>query len=327
MFRLAEPAWLLALPLAALPWWRERVRPRAGWPTLEGLRAARRLGVRLRWHVPQVLKALALACLVVALARPQSVAGQLRLASKGVAIVVALDRSTTMQARDFPAPGGPLTRLEAARRTLADFVAGRPDDLIGLVTFALLPETTCPPTLDHAFLVASARAVRPAGPLENGTNLGDAVAWGLRDLRAATPTRKVLVLLSDGRNEVVRGAAVPDPLDPEAAARLAGDLGVTLHTIALGRPPAPDDPDPPSTGVDFALLRRMAELGGGRAFAAADADGLRSVLREIDRLETSPVTGVVRTRYREWYAPLAALAVAALTLDRLTSAGRLRKVP
>ncbi len=162
--------------------------------------------------------------------------------------------------------------------------------------------------------------------MDNGTNIGDAVAWALRDLRQATPLHKVLVLLTDGREEVGQGPVVSNPLDPVEAAWLVSKLGATLHTIAMGRPPSSDSSSH-GNGPDFDLLRRMAEQGGGRAFVAAGMDDLNSIFREIDRLEKSPINGTIRTRYHEWYAPWAVAAMVCLALDRLLSAGRMRQVP
>jgi Ca-activated chloride channel family protein len=284
-------------------------------------------------HIPPLLRGLAIACLAVALARPQTVGGRTHIAGQGVAIVLALDHSSSMKTEDFPDLGGrPIARLEAAKRTLARFVAGRPDDLIGLVAFANYPDLACPPTLDHEFLVATAEAIQPARAGEDGTNIGDAVAWSLDALRKAPPRKKVLVLLTDGDNR----PAVPNPLDPREAARLARSLGVTLHAIALGHPgglgrrreavtglelPGQDD------GPDLNLLADMAEAGGGRMFTAGDQMALQAVFHEIDALERSPVQGTILTRYREWYGAFVAGAVGLLVLDRLLSAGRLGRLP
>src|SRR4029079_14201107 len=117
------------------------------------------------------------------------------------------------------------------KTTFTRFVEGRPDDLIGLVAFANYPDLLWPPALDHARLNEAVRALRSARPGDDGTNIGDAIALGLDALLEAPPKKKVLVLLTDGNNE----PAVPQPLDPEQAAVLARDLGVTLHTIAIGR--------------------------------------------------------------------------------------------
>ncbi|HEU5115039.1 MAG TPA: VWA domain-containing protein, partial [Isosphaeraceae bacterium] len=134
---LADPGWLWLLVVVPLPFWREARGNRLRWPTLEGFQQGPRgLGGWMRF-VPSTLQALALACLIVALARPRTVAGQTYIASRGVAIVVSLDRSSSMATRDFARSGGePMTRLEAAKSTFERFVEGRKDDLIGLVAFA-----------------------------------------------------------------------------------------------------------------------------------------------------------------------------------------------
>jgi Ca-activated chloride channel family protein len=335
--RLAEPGWLIFLVLAALPWLFARARPRIAWPTLGGFPRGGASGLRRLAPVPLLLRVLAIAAMVVALARPQSVGGQTWIAGRGVAIVVAIDHSSSMNTVDFPAEHGrgPIARLEAARETFVRFVEGRPDDLIGLVVFANEPDLACPPTIDHAFLVEQARAVRTARPDDDGTNIGDAIAWSLDALRGSSPKKKVLILLTDGRNSPAR-AAGSQPLDPEAAAILARELGVTLHTIAVGKGGGIVRTPEPITGLglpaevegpDLALLDRLARLGGGRPFAAHDTEALARVFRTIDALEKSPVRGRIRTRYREEYAPWVALSLACLVLDRLFSAGRLRRLP
>src|SRR5262249_49619796 len=151
---------------------------------------------------------------------PQTVGGQTRIAGKGVAIVLALDRSSSMSARDFPRDGEPTTRLEAAKQTFATFVRRRSDDLIGLVAFANYPDPNLPPTLDHAFLVEDAERLRTAkGPGDDGTNLGFAIVAGLESLKAARPTKKVLILLTDGADNP---AVEPDKrVDARDAAQLA----------------------------------------------------------------------------------------------------------
>jgi Ca-activated chloride channel family protein len=339
--RLAEPGWLtLLILLPPLLWWFRRARPRLPWPTLDGFPRGGPAGFRRVSFLPGLLRGIAIAAIVVALARPQSVGGRTRIAGQGVAIVVALDHSSSMNTVDFPATSehGPrsVSRLEAARETFIRFVEGRPEDLVGLVVFANDPDLACPPTLDHWFLVEQTRAVRPAAPDEDGTNIGDAVAWSLDALRAVTPKKKVLVLLTDGRNSPARNIGAP-PLYPEAAAALASELGVTVHTIAVGNAGGLLRTREPVTrldrvagevaGPDFALLERMAEAGRGRAFVAADARALERVFATIDILERSPVRGVVRTRYREEYTPWTCLALVCLAADRLLSAGRWRRLP
>jgi Ca-activated chloride channel family protein len=339
--RLADPEWLVLLILVPLPWWLQRLRPRIAWPSLDGFPRRRPVGLRSLAGVPTLLRGAAIAAMAVALARPQSVGGQTRIAGRGVAIVVALDHSSSMNTADFPsaahpAPQEPITRLEAARTTLTRFIEGRPDDLVGLVVFANEPDLAAPPTVDHEFVAGQARAVRPALPDEDGTSIGDAIVWSIKALRAAAPKKKVLVLLTDGRNSPALGPGAA-PIAPEAAAGLARELGVTLHTIALGKPSGLIRTVEPITkmsrvageleGPDLALLERLARIGGGHSFVATDTAALDGIFRALDALEKSPVRGAVRTRYREEYAPWVGVAMACLVLDRLMSAGRLRRLP
>lgn len=330
----AQPGWLWLLVFLPLPWLLDRARPRIAWPSLNGFPSRHRIGWFWLRALPAILRGLAIGALAVALARPQTVGGRTRIAGQGVAIVVALDHSSSMNAVDFPTDRGTrlISRLEGAKKTFTDFVAGRSDDLIGLVVFANYPELACPPILDHAFLLETTDAVRSARPGDDGTNIGDAMAVGLDALLAAPPKKKVLVLLTDGNNE----PAVPQPLDPEQAAILARDFGVTIHTIAIGRiGRGTQGLDPgmklPVTadveGPNLALMERLARLTGGRSFAATDADALTEVFRTIDALEKSPVKGQILTRYNEHFAPWAGLALCLLVLDRLLSLGRLRRLP
>jgi Ca-activated chloride channel homolog len=332
--RFAQPGWLWLLILMPLPWLLERARPRIAWPSLDGFPPRHRIGWVWLRALPAVLRGLAIGSLAVALARPQTVGGQTRIAGQGVAIVVALDQSSSMNAADFPTDRGTrqISRLDAAKTTFIRFVKGREDDLIGLVVFANYPERACPPTLDHGFLVETVAAVRRARPEDDGTNIGDAIAWALNDVLIAAPAKKVLVLLTDGNNE----PGVPQPLDPEQAAVLVRDLGVTLHTIAIGRlARAVRGIDPererPATadveGPNLPLLERLATITGGRSFAATNADALDEVFKTIDALEKSPIRGQILTRYDEHYALWAGLALTLLLLDRLLSQGRLRKLP
>jgi len=333
----AHPGWLLLLVLLPLPLVLERARPRILWPGFSGFpqgRTVRSWRSILR-PVPALLRGLALGALAVALARPQTVGGVTRIASRGVAIVAALDQSSSMKRTDFAAgrDNHPQNRLEAAKATFVRFVEDRPDDLIGLVVFANYVDLTCPPTLDHRVLIEKVAAIRPARPGDDGTNIGDAIAMALDALRKTTPSKRVVVLLTDGNNE----PAVPHPLDPEKAALLARDLGMTLHTIAIGQPGRGivqgTDPDTKHRimaeveGPNIALLERLATITGGRSFAAAAAHALSEVFQTISTLEKSKIRSEIRTRYNEHYAPWAGLALALLILDRLLVTGPLRRLP
>ncbi len=330
----AQPGWLWLVVLMPFPWLLERARPRIAWPSLEGFSRRHRIGWVWLRPLPAVLCGLALGSLAVALARPQTVGGVTRIAGQGVAIVVALDQSSSMNAEDFPTDRGTrmISRLDAAKSTVKHFVQGRPDDLIGLVVFARYPELACTPVLDHNFLIESVESVHRALPGDDGTNIGAAIAIGLDAVLVAPPKKKVLVLLTDGHND----PADPRALDPEEAAALARDLGVTLHTIAIGRvggPPRglnPQQNRPAGSeveGPNLPLLEKLATLTGGRSFAATDADALKEVFETIDALEKSPVRGQILTRYDEHYAVWAGLALSLVIVERFLRQGKLRRLP
>jgi Ca-activated chloride channel family protein len=270
----------------------------------------------------------------MALARPQTIGGVTKISGQGVAIVVALDQSSSMNTVDFPADHGTrkISRLEAARSTFIQFVEGRPDDLIGLVVFANYPDRTWLPDLDHRELLRLAADIRVARPGDDGTNIGDAMALALDALRSTTPSKRVLVLLTDGNNE----PAVPHPADPEQMAILARDLGVVVHTIAIGRPGGIVRSTQPGTdlpvmteveGPNIPLLERLASVTDGRSFVATDADALKEVFQTINLLEKSQIQSQEFTRYDERFMPFAVTALLLLLADRVLAATWLRRLP
>lgn len=332
----AHPAWFVLLVLVPLPLLLERARPRMLWPSLSGFPAgrSRRSLRRLLRFVPPLLRGLAVGALALALARPQTIGGVTRISGQGVAIVVALDQSSSMNTVDFPAERNTtkISRLEAAKRTFIEFVEGRPDDLVGLVVFANYPDLAWVPELDHREVIRHAEVVRVARPGDDGTNIGDAMALSLDALRKTTPSKKVLVLLTDGNNE----PAVPHPADPEQMAVLARDLGVVVHTIAIGRPGGivhgtrPGTNQPVMTeveGPNIPLLERLAARAGGRCFVAANVDALSDVFRTINTLEKSRVQSQIYTRYDEHFTPFAVAALLFFLIDRLLVSTWLRRLP
>ena len=327
-----EPFWLIFLVFMPAPWLLSRRTRPIAWPTLEGFAGSSRLKTRIKGATPFLIRGLVIAGLALSLARPRTVGGQTRIAGKGVAIILAIDQSSSMKAKDFPTAGNPVSRLEAAKSTLTQFIARRSDDLLGLVVFANYPDLACPLTLDHAILLDVVKSIRPARPGDDGTNLGDALIWGLKALREASPSKKVLILLTDGRNS----PAVPSPADPEFAARLAANLGIRVHTIAVGRPGGSALAVEPITkleiqgevdGPDLEALERIAASGGGEAFSATDSNALEVVFDTIDQLEKSPVRSEIRTRYNEHFGLFAGSALLLLVLDRILAAGWLRRLP
>ena len=303
--RFADPFILLLLVVpfgyAALTWVRRRRVPpeHIGFPALAFLGDVQP-SRRARWRpLLGVLRVSGLTLLIVALARPQVAhdVREIRLRSRN--IMVALDISSSMKARDFQ-PGN---RLEVARRVLNDFVQQRQGDLIGLVTFAGRTFLQAPLTPDIDLLGQTIARV-DIGMLPDGTAIGTALAMSLNQLKDLPPKASVIVLITDGANNTGKPS-------PYAAAEAARALGIRIHSIGLstadtteadrnliwrwGRAPAR------LSRSDEAVLTRISSRTGGQYYRATDPGALRRIMREIDPLERQDVSVQEMRDYRELY--------------------------
>jgi Ca-activated chloride channel family protein len=327
---------LVAVPLAV---WRPWRRPRGGvvHPRAEMLAASAGSWRTRAGFVPGLLRAGALALMVVALARPQAVVGHVNTSTEGVAIEIVVDRSSSME-QPMRYDNQMLTRLEVVKRVAGEFVLGdeearpplpgRPGDLIGLIAFAGYADTICPLVRGHealAGLLAQIDTAQFRG--EDGTAIGDALMLAAARLKDAeeeirrstdmdatapdfTIKSKVLILLTDGQNH---GRTHPDE-----AARLAAQWGVRIYTIGIGGGDAQAGGFPSifsRQGVDSALLERISSITDGQYFAADDAETLRKVYERIDAMEKTRIQTEEFTDYRELFGPLAAWALACLSLE------------
>jgi Ca-activated chloride channel family protein len=330
MLRFAAP-WMLALaPVVVAAAWLHSRRRRRGDArlALPGSAVRLRIGAspwqQLERALPW-LRCLVLLLVVVALARPQAGTRLESVSTYGVDIVVALDVSSSMKAEDFPG-----NRLAEAKRVVQRFIAGRPTDRIGLVIFAGLAVTRCPLTLDHQMLLQFVDRVDFAPADQDGTALGMGLAAGVNRLRKSDARSKIVVLVTDGRNN--RGQ-----IGPQAAAEAARAVGVRVYPVGVGtegEAPVPVDRGPLGTryvmqrvDLDEPLLNEMAEQTDGRYFRATDAEGLAEVFRTIDELEQTEIESRVRLLHTELfhYALLPALAL--LGLERLLLGTRLKRIP
>ncbi|HEX5726695.1 MAG TPA: VWA domain-containing protein, partial [Longimicrobiaceae bacterium] len=242
-----------------------------------------------------------------------------------IAIMLAMDVSSSMLAEDFR-PGN---RLAAAKRTVRRFVAGRRHDRIGLVAFAGEALTLVPATLDYGVLAGSIQGLQ-VGQLVDGTAIGMGLATAANRLARAEGRSKVIVLMSDGENN--RG-----DIDPRAAARAAAAYGIRIYTVGVGsRGMARVPVARTATGlrfrllpvnVDEPLLREIATSTGGRYFRATDAEALRRIYAEIDRLETTPVRVRRHVAVTEWYLPFLLGGAAVLLGGWFLRATRWGRVP
>lgn len=337
---------LLLVPLAALVVWRrsDRIRLRFS-STVAASRLAGSWRSRLV-RLPLLLRALALAALVLALARPQHGTERARDISQGVAIGMVVDRSSSMGER-MRFGGQAVTRLEAVKRVFREFVDpaegdmhGRPNDLIGMTAFAQYADSVCPLTLSHATLMELLDTVRLVEDRrEDGTAIGDAVALAAARLGKAEESlqgggverspyeikSKIVILLTDGENNA-GDRSVRD------AAELCKQWGITVYAIGVGDDRGLQTPfgrlsAPLRRGFDDRALRDLADITGGKYWLATDADTLRSVHEEIDQLEKSEFEVVRYLDYREAFTPWALAALAMLSLELLLRQTLLRTVP
>ena len=201
---------------------------------------------------------------------------------------------------------------------------GRPNDLIGLVTFATYPETAAPLTLSHPVLLKILDSEQPRPLDEAQTNIGDAIAEGLNDLDSAGERRKVLILLSDGEHNFPGPTTAPT-WTPRKAAQRSQDLGMPIYPIDAGNDAGSGDPLARAAGVES--MREMAQMTGGKSFAARDADSLLKVCQEIDQLERRPIESFRYRRYRELHTWFGVAAFVLLLAGRLFDATAGRRFP
>lgn len=314
--------WALAL-LALLPlWWvlRRRRRPSAiAFSRATVLAKGPRTGERIT-RAMFVLRNVALAALVVALARPRSAAQSENVTSEGINIALAIDLSSSMLAEDFR----PQNRLEVAKRRVKEFIASRSSDRIALIAFAGEALTQVPLTTDYPILMQAVDNLQ-AGQLEDGTAIGLGIATAANRLRDAPGRSRVMVLLTDGVNN--RGS-----VDPRTAARAASVYGIRIYTIGVGTvgmAPVPVGRGPAGlryelqpVRIDEALLSEVARMTGGRYFRARDAEALRRVYEQIDRLERTTVQSRSYVRYSELFRMPLGLGLLALSGELLLFARR-----
>lgn len=341
MLTFANPWLLLLLPLVPLPvwWWLRRRRPAVRFPDTALLAALPPGRSRLARWGGVILRTLALALLVVALAGPRIPDLRTRIATEGIALQLVVDISGSMAEPDFLWGVEPIRRIDAVKRVLHLLVAGgegpsgetfdgRPDDLIGLVAFATWPETTCPLTLSHSVLLKLLDELEPkTGPDESRTNIGDALAWGLHRLESARPVRKVLVLFTDGEHNVP-----PPALKPRQAAQLAAGMRVPVYVIdasgaRAGAEPGPKDEAPADRADVTKILQGVASTARGRYFAAGDTQGLLAVCQEIDRLERQEIQSFLYRRYYDVYPWCGLAAFVILIMVRVLELTVWRRVP
>jgi Ca-activated chloride channel homolog len=279
---------------------------------MPGLQAFTGSGITFRHYLRHILFALrtvAVALLIIALARPQKSDKFQDVSTEGIDIVLTQDISGSMLARDFKPD-----RLEAAKNIATEFISGRPYDRIGLVVFSGESFTQCPLTTDHAVLINLLREIQ-SGMIEDGTAIGMGLATAVNRIKDSQAKSKVIILLTDGVNN--KGEVAP-----ATAAGIAKTFGIRVYTIGVGSQGVAPYPVQTPYGlqyqdmpveIDEGILKEIAQTTGGKYFRATDNDKLLQVYNEIDKLEKSKIDVRQFTRKEEKYL-LPALAAFCLLL-------------
>jgi Ca-activated chloride channel family protein len=283
-----------------------------------------RKGIRLYlYHGLYVLRMLALIFLILAMTRPQSKKSRHDITVEGIDIILAMDISGSMMAMDFKP-----NRIEASKSVAMEFIDGRPNDRIGLVIFSGEAFSQCPLTTDHTILKNLFQDIR-SGMIEDGTAIGDGLATALNRLRGSKAISKVIILLTDGVNNM-------GSIDPLSAAEIAKLYGVRIYTIGIGTTGVAPYPVPTPFGIqitpmevkiDEDLLRQISKMTDGKYFRATNNTKLRQVYQEIDKLEKSKIDVTEFHKKKEEFFLLAWFALFFITLEIILRNTYFRNTP
>jgi len=274
-------------------------------------------------HVPFVLRTLAIALLIVVLARPQSTDSWQNSTTEGIDIVMAMDISTSMLAEDLKP-----NRLEAAKDVAASFINGRQNDNIGLVVFAAESFTQCPLTIDHGVLLNLFKDIQP-GIIQDGTAIGLGLANAVSRIKDSQAKSKVIILLTDGVNNT-------GEIAPVTAAEIAKTFGIRVYTIGVGTQGEAPYPIPTAFGIQYQnvpveideqVLKQIASTTGGQYFRATDNASLKEIYSEIDQMEKTKISVQEFSKKQEEYKNWALIVFALLLVEVLLRNTLLRNIP
>ena len=338
MFEFAYPSMLFLLLLIPLLWLylakfkREpSIKVSTGTPFSGGKRRMFR-----KLPVSEWLSLFVGVVLIFALARPRKGDERVIVRANGIDIIIAIDMSGSMQAMDVPTDIKSSSalfeaikkrevkhRLDVAKEEIARFINERPNDRIGLLGFADLAYSFSAPTLDHRWLLERLEQLQP-GMICYATGIASPISSAVSRLKDSKAPRRVLVLFTDGAN------TAENRITPEQAAMLAKDFNVIIHTVGIGSQNAYVLDEtfgsrflPVGDSFDEKLLRTLAEKTGGSYFHAADAEGMRKVMDEINKLEKTSVEQPRFVEYKE-YAPILSALTLAILLTAIAAANHFR---
>ena len=279
-------------------------------------------------NLPMVLRCITYALVVIILARPQTHNAWDKRSVEGIDIMLAMDVSTSMLAEDLRP-----NRIEAAKSVAAEFIAGRPNDNIGLTIFAGEAFTQCPMTTDHASLLNLLQNVRTdiaaSGLIQDGTAVGMGLANAVSRLKNSKAKSKVVILLTDGSNNM-------GDLSPMTAAQIAKSMGIRVYTIGVGTNKVAPYPMPVAGGVQYVnmpveidtnTLREIAATTDGNFYRATNNAELKKIYKDIDKLEKTRMNVTKFSKKYEAYEPFALAAIICLLLEIVLRTTVLRRIP
>jgi Ca-activated chloride channel family protein len=316
---------LLLIPVVGHYIWRA---VKGSTPSLQvsSLAAFAKKGSGLRYyfeHVPFILRCVAIALLIIAIARPRSSASFDKTDTEGIDIIFAMDVSTSMLARDFKPD-----RINAAKDIAIQFIAERPYDRMGIVVFAGESFTQCPLTTDRATLINLMKDIE-TGLIEDGTAIGNGLATAVARLKDSDAKSRVIILLTDGVNN--RGE-----IAPLMAAEIAKTYGIRVYSIGVGARGMAPYPFMTERGIiiqqvpveiDEDMLKQISEMTDGRYFRATDNTKLMEIYSEINKMEKAKITIDSLSIYKEEFMPFALGALAVFLLELILRLFILRRIP
>lgn len=320
--------WFLLLLLPLVGYYIYRTRQGGASVVVSTTETVRRAPRTFRYylrHIPFVLRCTALSLIVVAIARPQSAEHYTNTTTEGIDIVLAVDVSTSMLAKDFIPD-----RLSVAKEVASEFISDRTGDRIGIVVFAGESFTQSPLTTDQSSLQTMLGRIT-SGVIEDGTAIGNGLATSINRLRESDSKSKVVILLTDGVNN--RGE-----ISPLTAAKIAKDMGIKVYTIGIGKRGTAPYPVFDERGrevdvvnmkveIDEKMLKNIASQTGGEYFRATDKKTLEAIYEQINTLEKSRVEVENRTTLHEEYLVFVLWALAALLLEFIINRVVLKRIP
>ncbi|QTE44303.1 MULTISPECIES: vWA domain-containing protein [Mucilaginibacter] len=295
-------------------WKQKQLQGNLAMPTVRGFAMITKSMLPRFRHLNIILRSLAMAALIVALARPQSSLSWQDTTTEGIDIVIASDISGSMLAEDFKP-----NRLEAGKNIAIDFIQNRPNDRIGLVVFSGESFTQCPLTIDHSVLVNLYADIKN-GMIEDGTAIGMGLATAVNRLKDSEAKSKVVILLTDGSNN---SGSIP----PVTAAEIAKQFGVRVYTVGIGTNGFAPYPVQTPMGIQYqrmkvdideGTLSKIATITGGKYFRATNNNALKDIYEQIDKLEKAKIDVTQYRKKTERFLPFAIIALALLSLEFLT---------